>query len=919
MLATLVALLLTLPLHAQNLPKTTIEKINGFEVHLVDAGRGDTFGVAFYVPFGTLYDTGHRMGRAHFLEHFVHNGSVRYPGYQTFKDMLKPAGVMTNAYTATDHTYYFASGKQENARLILNVHLAMLGGSERNPDTFGKEVNVVINEIDEERMPAENSAMSYMSLLHLLPKGHPWSKYPMHGNRENLSALTMGDMMDLYERYYTPTKVKVAVFGNFSRPGSLEEVREILKGALIPAPTAKPADADLVPSLFSTASGPAPESQTRLLVGAKELRQSSLTLELNIEHSNLIAATSGLLSAYLNLRTPGSLLHKLQTEKGWITNGGVYFIHFKNRLWLDFSYDPTETGMAHIEEIESYFFKALGELRQAGVPDATLASLKKAYRAGAERMGFVVQDLVQNYASVLQDQGSLADQVRDLEHVTNADIRRIAALAHPRRGLYATLTTDQTGMAEDTQFKRGYKKIAIDEALKKYEGSIFQGSFQPDENLTVRLVPVQLKSPDTREQRPMFVQSRPVADTPFRMALDFRSGLPDEAVKFSLATWPTGLEDLLNADLVLESFRQRYSGQISYLSLEYDTQLSLGRDKNVIYLSATSTTRHAARAVEWAADELSRFQPTGEEIRQAREALRTNLQNSYSGEFSAGLAVYASYERIDPYRMTPHTALQALDVVPTDNSIQNFRHLLESANKEAYVAGTTTSGEMEDIVRSIRVLSPKALSKEANAGLQSRFRNLATGSRTEAFPASRPGDGFGVVRVYTGPDVSDVKSVAALQVLASLLDNKVSTMNRDLLSLGYVHQAAARAIDKRRFYLVIYGQADGQAKAQQTVQGWETVLTSLRDGSIPDGDIQAAIADVLNTLSEEKTSAAQLIAEYEQNQQTFFNGRHHLRLIEALRKMTAADVRAIAEKFVTRDGVTYSQLTLGNCESLLKK
>src|SRR5579871_4130788 len=108
--------------------KESIDTINGFQVRFVDIGRGDSFAVTFYTPHGTLHDQHQMMGRAHLLEHTLFIGTTALPGYHTYDQTLKPAGVEHNAYTADAETFYHASGPATQARLILRTQLAMLGG-----------------------------------------------------------------------------------------------------------------------------------------------------------------------------------------------------------------------------------------------------------------------------------------------------------------------------------------------------------------------------------------------------------------------------------------------------------------------------------------------------------------------------------------------------------------------------------------------------------------------------------------------------------------------------------------------------------------------------------------------------------------------------------------------------------------------
>ncbi|NJL25101.1 MAG: insulinase family protein [Calothrix sp. SM1_5_4] len=213
------------------IPRVTITKVNGFEVHLVDMGRGERFGVTFRVPLGTLHEYGRFMGRAHLLEHILHTGTLRHPGYHTFDKLLQPVGINTNAHTGFDSTFYYASGHQSQAETMLRVHLSMLGGLEFDPDVFLKERGVVVNEVAVEGMADDSRLMTQVPFMTLLTPSHPWH-HPTLGDRPSLEGLTLEDIKELYYRNYTPAFVKVAVLETsetdpgFAKPGPplVEEV-----------------------------------------------------------------------------------------------------------------------------------------------------------------------------------------------------------------------------------------------------------------------------------------------------------------------------------------------------------------------------------------------------------------------------------------------------------------------------------------------------------------------------------------------------------------------------------------------------------------------------------------------------------------------------------------------------------------------
>ncbi|MGE3681054.1 MAG: insulinase family protein [Bdellovibrionales bacterium] len=305
------------------LPKVSVERINGFEVHFVDMGRGESFGVMYHVSIGALHEHGRLMGRPHALEHEMHIGTLDYPGHHTLDDLLKPAGVQTHASTFRWQTKYAAFGNQAEAELILNVFLSPLRGLEWNPQAHKKELSAVIHEIVKEGLPRD--AGSHMLFTQLLSLEHPW-RHPLYGHQESLENLSLDDLKELYYVNYTPEFIKVAVIGNFTHPVFARKVRQWTERYLHSArvekdpggfrPRSLPLAHAPAPSLFSHPLAPT-ESERRLHIASASSHWGVVLLEADRTGGLKESQALDLLARILNLDAPGTLLHKLRREQRW--------------------------------------------------------------------------------------------------------------------------------------------------------------------------------------------------------------------------------------------------------------------------------------------------------------------------------------------------------------------------------------------------------------------------------------------------------------------------------------------------------------------------------------------------------------------------------------------------------------------------
>ncbi len=891
-----------------DLPAAVIENINGFEVHFVDTGAGDTAGIGFLVPYGSMNDIGRMMGRAHRLEHVMHIGTVRDPGYHTFDKKLKKSGVNTNAGTWNNKTYYYASARNHNDELMFSVMLGMLGGLEWNESANAQEHLVVFNEIVEESNPTEDGASQYMPMLHLLSSDHPWAQHPMLGGAENLNAMTMADLKDLYDSQYNSKKVKIAVFGNFTDSAALARSRELVKKHLRPHTDAKEPRGNAIPSLMSKPEGVSPESMRRLLIASDQGREGSIMLQIDVAKTNQTSAAASLLTSYLNMHSPGSLVHRLKTELGWITNSGIWTIQFENRILMVFNYYATEVGLEHQAEIEQHFFRALGQIRNSGIDDEILQTMKSASSKYTARATREISDLIYLYAEVLFDQGDLRQQEAATANVSNHDLIGLLNLVNPGRGLYSTLRPDISERATvDPRFNRKFELIDNSNAVEVYSKALAEG----DPTLRPILREVNLRAVNTAKQSKMFAHSRPGVETPLRMVLDLRSDLPDNQVWAQLIFAPEKLEELGAVDLVLKAFSERYAGELAYLSMTYFTNVSLSRSKNVLTVSASGDDRNTVGALEWALSKLQDFAPTDEEIQRARTGMYNGHHSAYLNKMTVGIAVETAFSRMDPLRMS---TLESRDAVQVRDPLAVWLKLRKKANKGVFIVGDVPASDADGIFAALKKISPKNLPRGVATRLATEV-HWRPDSEMSAFTEARPSDGLGGVRIYQGPERSNTKEWAAFAVLTSLLDTRVNNYNRGDQGLGYAHNVNMQFFGTRA-HLFMYGQTDGADKSALMIQGWDYVLNQLKSGLIPSSEIVDAIESVYNTAMQAKTSAGQFIAEHAQSQ-AVGEVRVFERLIEGLRNVTPDDVFAVAQKYLLNPDVRHSQLTLGNCESLL--
>ncbi|MEO0335830.1 MAG: insulinase family protein, partial [Pseudomonadota bacterium] len=389
-----------------------IVNVNGYEVHLVDTEKGSLVFVEYMVPYGNKSDPTSTAGRAHFLEHLILKGSLRYPGYTTMSDEAQRMRASKNAFTGPGYTGFYMAGQESQAEKVMDLILSGLGGLEFSEDTMGAELSAVNNEVN-----VEIPSKPFMRVLNgafseVLPLGHPLQRYDL-GPSATLKDLTIPDMQHLYYNMYQPENVKVMVAANFKH-GSLsrEQVIEYLQNSLVPFEIEKDPhgyqnpggfdDASTLPSIVPEDGSVHPFVEMKTL---DDSRLSAHVLEVDLSKTPLNPLAIEVLSAYLNSEAAGSIAQELKAL-GLISDLTILPIPVGDKVYLFVAPFMTEKGWSERHNILKAIYMGVAGMFHNIDPtslEVVKASLiygkKKAYEsAGSLKSEFMTLAQTQNEA-----------------------------------------------------------------------------------------------------------------------------------------------------------------------------------------------------------------------------------------------------------------------------------------------------------------------------------------------------------------------------------------------------------------------------------------------------------------------------------------------------------------------------------------
>lgn len=168
------------------------------------------------VAVNLLYNVGARnedpqhTGYAHLMEHLMFEGSVNIPDYDAH---VQFAGGENNAWTNNDLTNYYITLPKSNIETAFWLESDRMLGLALTEQSVEVQKGVVIEEFKQRHLNRP-----YGDIQHLIRpmayKVHPY-RWPTIGIcPEHIEQATLNDIMDFYNRHYTPDNAILSVVGN---------------------------------------------------------------------------------------------------------------------------------------------------------------------------------------------------------------------------------------------------------------------------------------------------------------------------------------------------------------------------------------------------------------------------------------------------------------------------------------------------------------------------------------------------------------------------------------------------------------------------------------------------------------------------------------------------------------------------------
>src|SRR5215210_4108922 len=354
---------------------------NGLPIHRVEIPGTRALTVLVAFDAGARTERPEENGMAHFLEHLVFKGGVKYDDYRKVNETAERMGAVLNAYTSHDLVAFHITCRAEVVGEEIDLLTDFVGRPKVDQEELDRERGVVIQEI------ARANDQPSMVAEHLIDRAafgdHPLGR-PVLGPEEHLRTFSRDAIIAFRERQWAGGRGGAFLVGNTSGVPDEGWVHE--RFGRFPAIDEK------------GAAEPAPPFEPRTLVEERESNQSHLRMSYRPSIDPTDPAQRAALTIYSTLLggSMGSrLFDEIREQRGL-----AYSVYSVDHAFADVPILQLSAGLESGKCVEAYHCMRgiVDDLRENG-PRADEFERARAYAAGRRVLAFENTNAVARYAA----------------------------------------------------------------------------------------------------------------------------------------------------------------------------------------------------------------------------------------------------------------------------------------------------------------------------------------------------------------------------------------------------------------------------------------------------------------------------------------------------------------------------------------
>ena len=192
-------------------------------LRLVVANRPDSRAVSvfFGINTGSVNETDNNNGISHVIEHMTFKGTKTRTA-EEISSGLETIGANINAFTSRYVTCYYGSCIKESAEKMTEIFSDMILNSIYDEEELKKELKVIFEEID--MYEDDPGSVAYDKYNEIFFEGTKLEKSVI-GTKKVLGKLKRQDLIDYFNKFYTPNYMVVSFAGGIT----IDEADKLVK------------------------------------------------------------------------------------------------------------------------------------------------------------------------------------------------------------------------------------------------------------------------------------------------------------------------------------------------------------------------------------------------------------------------------------------------------------------------------------------------------------------------------------------------------------------------------------------------------------------------------------------------------------------------------------------------------------------
>ncbi len=799
----------------------TYKLANGYRVSIIPMEDSPAV-VKTYVNVGSMNETQDIKGISHFLEHMAFNGTNGNDGHikletgDSFKKIDKLGG-WTNAstnYAITDYVNSAPLLDNKDLETQIKVLAAMTEDLKLSDEMIKKEKGPVSSEIN---MILDNPQTIVMdqTLRTLFNIKNPADEL-VGGSVKHIQNLTRKDVMDYYNKYYTPDNINIVVTGDINPQETIELISKNFISNKVP--NGKRFDEKLTPI----------EKTVRKDFVTDKAKSAEIMLGFAGPKNNDIKdrILYQIASTYLYSESTG-LNKSLRAYNTALSIGSEKISTNPNSPKL--IYAGATVSDENCEKVLETIFRTINNINP--ISTAELDRIKEEIKTEREH-SFEYSEAVNNMVgnSVLdgnldyvKEYNTILEQITP-EEVDNAikryfDLNKTAiTVVHPKK-------------AEDNlAFKGASNRLPIKEeniSVQTLDNNFDVGFYKTKTNN---------KTCDIKL----------ITDTPYNKK--------------------AGVRDILNEIYTMGTLKH---GEDEFNKLKENLNLNIvvSSGANGLALSVEGNDKNYKKGLEMAKELIYNPNINENTLRIAKERIREDLENA---EVFAGSLYYNNfYSKYDEYAFSNDETLKALDSITVDDIKEFHNYILNNSRGilTSNINDKTEQSDKENIINFANSLN----SVKPNTQEEKPFYKPV--NKTEVLTSAENNSQADIKMVYNFKYNDTIKNKIAAQLTNSILTNSsIGLFNtlREKEHLAYsVYSDINTENDWGEISLNILTTTDNKEigeqsydNVQKSINGFKRQISELLEGKFTDEDLENAKRSLKAKLLQSEGSASKVNSLY---------------------------------------------------------